>query len=71
MLPLGTRVKFNEVDEYGGKRGTILSVIPRRYRASPHTYRIQIDGFPIMGGWNGVALATGDRFEVIGINHDE
>ena len=66
MLHSGTRVKFNDGDEYGGMRGVILSSIPRRYRAEPLTYRIQIDGFPKPGGWNGKVTATADRFEVIG-----
>ena len=57
MYVAGTKVGFNE-GEYKGMSGKITGEIPRRYRKSDRTYRIQIDGFPKPGGWNGGITAT-------------
>ena len=66
MLTSGTRVKFNENHEHAGDYGTILSVIPRRYRAEKLTYRVVVEGFPIAGGWDGKTFATEEQVEPVG-----
>lgn len=53
----GKRIKINS-GEYAGKTGRCESVIPMRYRKEETTYRVQVDGFPILGGWNGKILLT-------------
>lgn len=69
MISSGTRVRFNDGIEYADKYGIILSVIPRRYRAEDLVYRIQIEGYPKPGGWNGKVTAMADWFTVVGGSH--
>lgn len=66
MISTGTRVRFNEGTQYTDEYGIILSVIPRRYRAEDLVYRVQIEGYPKPGGWDGKVTATDDRFVVVG-----
>lgn len=52
MFQTQQRVKFTR-GEYQGSLGEILRLIPMRYREETRTYQIQLDGFPIPGGWDG------------------
>lgn len=43
--------------EFKGRHGTIVSKIPKYLSSKEQdVYRVQIDGFPIPGGWDGLAL---------------
>jgi hypothetical protein len=64
MLTSGIRVLFTS-GEYDGKRGIIIGSIPRRYRSEDIVYRVQIDGFPIVGGWSGKVTSIDEHFEVL------
>jgi hypothetical protein len=55
----GSRVKFRD-GEYKGYSAKVTGIIPNRYRKSDITYRLQVDGFPKPGGWDGGITATAD-----------
>jgi len=59
-LQHGTLLSFTD-GEYAGKTGKVEGVIASRYKKGETTYRIQIDGFPKPGGWNGKITATADQ----------
>lgn len=59
------RVRFIK-GEYKGMTGVIQSIVQKRYSKEPTTYRIQIDGYPKPGGWNGKVTATEDQIEALG-----
>jgi hypothetical protein len=61
------RIRFIK-GEYTGMTGVIQSIIQKRYSKEPTTYRIQIDGFPKPGGWNGRVTATEDQIESMRTN---
>lgn len=61
----GKRVRFTS-GEYEGERGVVLGSIPRRYRNEAVVYRIQIDGYPKPGGWDGKVLSTDLHFTILG-----
>ena len=42
--PTGTRVRFRDGFENGGKTGVVESIIPMRYRAEETVYRVRLDG---------------------------
>lgn len=60
----GDRVKFTS-GEYVGMTGVIVSTIPMRYKNEIVTHRVQIDGYPKPGGWNGLVLATENQIEKV------
>lgn len=46
------RVQFI-AGEYAGMTGTLESEVQKRYTKEASQYRVQIDGFPKVGGWHG------------------
>jgi hypothetical protein len=62
LLPTGTRVRFKDGYEHGGKTGVITSVIPVYVKEKHWTYRIQLDG---ISGGKGQVLAEERLFSVI------
>jgi len=62
LLPTGTRVRFKDGYEHGGRTGVITSVIPVYLKEKHWTYRIQLDG---ISGGKGQVLAQERLFSVI------
>jgi hypothetical protein len=51
--------------EYAGQRGRSLSVIQKRYNAEPTMHRVQLDGYPRPGGWNGLVIVQEENLQAI------
>ncbi len=56
-LQSGQRVEFHS-GEHAGHKATITGQIQKRYSKEDTTYRLQVDGFPKVGGWNGQITGT-------------
>ena len=51
--------------EHAGQRGRSLSVVQKRYNAELTMHRVQLDGFPIPGGWNGLVTIQEEWLQAI------
>jgi hypothetical protein len=65
-LANGDKVTFTG-GEYKGMTGTVQGTIQARYSKEDVTYRIQIDGFPKPGGWDGGVTMTASQLEKMAV----
>lgn len=65
-LATGERVEFIE-GEHKGMTASVINAIRPEFRAEEVTYRLQVDGFPKPGGWDGKITATAKMLEAMAV----
>ena len=61
-LSSGVKVEFTD-GEYKGETAEVTGSIANRYQKGEITYRLQVDGYPKPGGWDGQITATAKTLE--------